>query len=78
MAEQMLRLAGQQPGFLGVDSVRDLSSGITVSYWKDEQSIQSWRSQLDHLQAQQLGRELWYEEYSVQVSKVERSYYFEN
>ena len=34
MAERMVRLASQQPGFLGVESARE-SVGITVSYWSD-------------------------------------------
>ena len=43
-AEQMLALAASQPGYLGVESVRDASGlGITVSYWKDRESIQCWR-----------------------------------
>lgn len=33
MAKQMIELASQQPGFLGVDSVRnERGVGITVSY----------------------------------------------
>jgi len=39
-AEEMLRLAAEQPGFLGVDSTRGAEGlGITVSYWRDEESI---------------------------------------
>ncbi len=77
MAQQMLQLAKQQPGFLGVDSVRDSSRGITVSYWESEQAIAHWKLQIDHQQAQQKGREAWYENYQVHISKVERFYSFE-
>lgn len=34
MAEQMVELAKQQDGFLGVESARN-EIGITVSYWRD-------------------------------------------
>lgn len=34
MAERMVALAGEQPGFLGVESVRE-GVGITASYWSD-------------------------------------------
>jgi heme-degrading monooxygenase HmoA len=46
-AERMMSLAPQQPGFLGVESVRDPATGlgITVSYWRDEASIAAWRGQ---------------------------------
>lgn len=37
MAEEMVALASQQPGFLGVDSVRGTDGlWITVSYWTSE------------------------------------------
>lgn len=75
-AERMLELAQQQPGFLGVDSVRNNGFGITVSYWKDEASIQHWKQQTEHLAAQQAGKENWYEQYCVQIARVERSYKF--
>lgn len=75
-AERMLELAQQQPGFIGVDSVRNGNFGITVSYWKDETSIQHWKQQSEHLLAQQSGKEKWYEHYRVHVARVERSYSF--
>ena len=35
-SDRMMQLAQQQPGFLGVESVRgDDGLGITVSYWRD-------------------------------------------
>jgi len=34
MAERMVELAAQQPGFVGVDSARDVHLGITVGYWE--------------------------------------------
>ena len=78
MAEKMLALAAEQDGFLHVESVRDASGfGITVSYWRDPAAISRWKQQLEHLQAQQLGREKWYAHYRVQVCKVERAYGFE-
>lgn len=40
-AERMLALAAQQPGFLGVDAARSDGTGITVSYWRDEDSIRA-------------------------------------
>lgn len=75
-AQHMLELAALQPGYLGVDSARENSTGITVSYWRDEASIHQWKQQLEHQQAQHLGKAQWYEEYSVRIAKVERSYSF--
>ena len=47
MADQMVELAKTQSGFIGVQSVRE-ELGITVSYWKDRESIQKWRDNIEH------------------------------
>lgn len=73
MANKMLELAEKQKGFLGVESARE-ELGITVSYWKDEESIRNWKQQTDHIMAQKIGKEKWYDLYRVRVSKVERDY----
>ena len=76
-SQEMLRLAADQPGFLGVDSARGADGlGITVSYWRDEESIRAWRAQADHTRARADGRAHWYESLTVHVARVERSYGF--
>lgn len=76
MAELMLNLAKQQSGFLGEESARN-AVGITVSYWKDLESIKAWKQQTDHKLAQQKGRTDWYKQYKTRICKVERDYEFE-
>ncbi len=59
MADQMVALARQQPGFLGVESVRDPQGpGITVSYWDSLESIRNWKEVAAHKAAQLKGREV--------------------
>lgn len=71
----MFELAHDQPGCLGVESTRDASGvGITVSYWTDEVSIRKWKAQSEHLAAQRLGIERWYEHYELRVARVDRAY----
>lgn len=42
MGDKMVELAAQQPGFLGVESVRDHNGvGITVSYWESLDAIKN-------------------------------------
>lgn len=76
IADQMVALAAQQPGYLGMDSARDPASGvgITVSYWRDEASIAAWKRHGEHVLAQRMGMEKWYEAYVTHVARVERSY----
>jgi heme-degrading monooxygenase HmoA len=76
MATKMVTLAQQQEGFLGVESARN-EIGITVSYWRDLESIKNWKQNLDHLEAQQNGIKLWYKKYTVRIALVEREYGFE-
>ncbi|WP_222982213.1 antibiotic biosynthesis monooxygenase family protein [Flagellimonas meishanensis] len=75
MAEKMVDLAKQQPGFLDVESARD-GLGITVSYWESLQAIAEWKSHVDHQLAQKKGILDWYSWYRVRICKVERDYEF--
>lgn len=75
MAIQMEELAKIQPGYIGIESARNVL-GITVSYWESEEAILNWKQQTSHLFAQQKGRESWYKQYHVRVCKVERAYGF--
>jgi len=51
--------------------------GITVSYWKTKEDIQSWRREAEHVVAQQMGQKTWYQNYRIRVAKVERDYSFQ-
>jgi heme-degrading monooxygenase HmoA len=75
MSRRMMELAAQQPGFLGVESVRDaVGLGITVSYWESEQAIRNWKKNAEHQIAQRSGQKTWYQNYMVRVAKVDRAY----
>lgn len=73
MAERMVALAAQQPGFLGAESARN-EVGITVSYWKDLESIRAWKANAEHQEAQRLGHAQWYSAFTTRIAKVERDY----
>ena len=77
-SDEIEALVERQPGYLGMESVRgDDRVGITVAYFEDEASIRAWKEQQDHRAAQRMGRETWYEAYSIRVCKVERAYGWE-
>jgi heme-degrading monooxygenase HmoA len=76
MADRMVELAQQQPGFLGVESARN-EIGITVSYWTDLTSIKNWREHAEHTLAREKGRSDWYKAFKTRIAKVERDYEFE-
>lgn len=74
-AERIEELAKQQKGFLGIDSVRN-EIGITISYWQTEDDIISWKNNIEHTEARNMGREKWYKQYQLRICKVEREYSF--
>ena len=64
-----------QPGCLGAETARDPDGfGITVSYWRDEACITAWKAQAQHIVAQRLGQQRWYDHYELRIAKVERAY----
>jgi len=75
MANRMVTLASQQPGFLGTESVRGGDGfGITISYWATAEAIAEWKANIEHLAAQSMGKRVWYKHYELRVAKVERAY----
>jgi heme-degrading monooxygenase HmoA len=72
-ANRMLELARKQDGFLGIESARE-NIGITVSYWRDLDSIRKWKMNSEHRIAQQKGQSHWYRNYKTRICLVERDY----
>ena len=75
MADKLVEISKDQPGFLGIESTRDTTGlGITISYWKDEDSISAWKQNAKHLIAQKAGIERWYAHYELRVARIDRAY----
>ena len=77
MSQKMEELAKEQEGFLGIESARE-EIGITISYWKDLESIRRWHENAEHKLAQAKGYEIWYKSFTTRVCKVERDYSLKN
>ena len=75
MAEEMVKLASVQSGFLGMENARD-EMGITISYWESLEAIQKWKQNERHLIAQKQGQSEWYRRYKTRICKVDRDYEF--
>ena len=74
-ASVMDALAATQPGYLGIDSLRDEDGfGITISYWADDASARAWRGNAEHAAIREIGRERWYAHYRLMVTQVGRAY----
>ncbi len=77
-ASRMVTLAAQQPGYLGIDDARSEDGvGITVSYWKDLESIRQWREHSEHAVAQSMGRDKWYEWFHMRICRMEHEWSYQ-
>ncbi|WP_457610281.1 antibiotic biosynthesis monooxygenase family protein [Lutibacter sp.] len=76
MSDKMIELVQQQKGFLGMESAKN-EIGITVSYWDSLEAIKNWKMNVNHIEAREKGRSIWYKKFKVRISKVERDYKFE-
>ncbi|MFE2326794.1 antibiotic biosynthesis monooxygenase family protein [Streptomyces sp. NPDC059385] len=72
---RMEEIVRANPGFLGYESARTPGGlGITVAYFRDHESMATWRQDLEHQAAMKQGRSDWYESYTLHVGTVERSH----
>ncbi|WP_180131878.1 MULTISPECIES: antibiotic biosynthesis monooxygenase [unclassified Acinetobacter] len=47
---------------------------IALSYWNTLEDIRAWQQDAQHLVAQQLGKNQWYTNFSVEICEVLRRY----
>lgn len=75
MADRMVELAHEQPGFLGIESTRGADGfGITVAYFQTPEHIAAWKANAEHREAQRRGHQTWYQHFELRIAKVERAY----
>ena len=82
--EEYIRIAAklrpeldQIDGFISVERYQSLTHPekvLSVSFWKDEESIHRWRNAELHRMAQKDGRETIFADYRIRVATVERDY----
>ncbi len=71
MGDQLEKILAQFDGFLGSESVRNQKGqGITVSYWRDLKAIEKWRDNEKHKKAKKMGKEKWYQNYTIRFCEV--------
>jgi heme-degrading monooxygenase HmoA len=74
MNAEMETLVRQNPGFVDVKSYTAADGErLTVVWWRDEESLAEWRNLMRHREAQNTGRQKWYEYYEMDVAIITRS-----
>jgi len=76
-AERMIALAKTCEGFVSFQSfTAEDGERLSISEFENEEAVRAWKAHPEHREAQRRGREIFYEEYRVQVSTEDRSYSF--
>jgi heme-degrading monooxygenase HmoA len=64
-------------GFLSIERFQSLSTPgkyLSISYWRDEASVEAWHGNLRHRAAQNLGKSEIFADYRITVANALRSY----
>ena len=64
-------------GFISIERFQSISNPekvLSLSFWKDEESIAEWRNVELHRMAQQAGRKAVFDDYRLRVATVLRDY----
>ena len=82
-AEYLAIAAGLKPilkhidGFISIErfqSLADPEKLLSLSFWRDEESIQQWRNVEMHRLAQKKGRTYVFKDYHLRIAEVVRDY----
>jgi heme-degrading monooxygenase HmoA len=73
-AELLRKTALEQFNCVAFEAISEGVREIALSYWHNEGDILRWKQHADHVAAQNAALKRWYESYSVEIAKIERSY----
>ena len=68
-------------GFISVERFQSLVEPdklLSLSYFRDEQAVKTWRNTIEHREAQALGRNGYFLDYQIRITHVLRDYGMKN
>ena len=78
LADRMLELANSMPGFLSYKVYRaEDGERCSIIEFESHETLLAWRNHAEHAEAQRMGREQFYEAYSLHVVEPRRESHFE-
>ena len=72
--KRVKELALQKYGCIEFLSVTEGNREVSISYWQTQAQILQWKQNVEHLEAQALGKSKWYNSYVVEVVEINRKY----
>ena len=79
LAEQVYPEVGTIDGFISVEGFESLSEAgkiLSLSFWRDEESIQRWREHPEHAKVMQQAKDHVFSSYRITVSSWIRDFSF--
>ncbi len=70
-------LLAQIDGFISIERFESLTNAgkiLSLSFWRDEEAVQTWRNLEAHRQIQGAGRKTMFSDYRLRVARVVRDY----
>ncbi len=81
IAGKMKSQLSEVDGFISIERFQSLaepSRFLSLSFWRDEDSVKLWRDEISHREAQKKGRENLFSYYRLRVANVLRDYGIDN
>jgi len=76
-AKTMGELVKDADGFISIErfeSVTENGKFVSLSFWRDEAAVSTWRNRIQHRAAQSAGRAGAFKDYRLRVAEVVRKY----
>lgn len=76
-AAEMRALLDGVDGFISIERFESLAEPgklLSLSFWRDEEAVRTWRNMEEHRQAQGKGRGGYFLDYRLRVAEVVRDY----
>ncbi len=77
IAAGLRKFLENREGFISIERFRSLNEAgkiLSLSFWRDEASIEKWRNIAEHRAAQKKGRDSLFHSYRIRVARVLRDY----
>jgi heme-degrading monooxygenase HmoA len=77
IAADLRPLLDEIDGFISIErfsSLSDPGKVLSLSFWRDEEAVETWRKQADHRIAQSRGRAEIFRDYRIRIASVMRDY----
>ena len=81
IAENLKKILINMEGFISIERFQSLSkpnSLLSLSFWKDEESVKAWKNHIAHRTAQTKGQNELFDHYRIRVANILRDYGIEN